>query len=69
MTINTSASTQQAATEGTVDEGLEAAARDHQGLAQLLLHQLAEHEAQQQRRRLEAELDEGVAEQAEARPS
>ena len=33
------------------------AARDDQRLAQLLLHQLAEHEAEQHRRRLEAELD------------
>src|SRR4051794_21077034 len=57
---------QQAAAERPIDEGPEAAARDHQRLAQLLLHQLAQHEAQQQGRRLEAELDERIAEEAEA---
>ena len=60
---------QQAAAERPVDEGHEAAARDHQRLAQLLLHQLAEHEAQQQRRRLEAELDRGHSRTGRSPPS
>ena len=41
------------------------AARQDERAPQVLLHQLAEHEAEQHRRRLEAELDQRVADEAE----
>src|SRR5687768_5766717 len=49
----------------TLDEGGELAPRDDQGTPQILLHETAEHEAEKQRRGLEAELDERVADKAE----
>ena len=48
-----------------VDEDFQAAARQQQGAAQVLLEAGAEHEAQQYRRRVEAELKQDIADDAE----
>src|SRR6478735_2325732 len=47
-----------------LEEGREVASRQDQGPAQVLLHQFAEHEAEQHRRRLEAELDQRIDDEA-----
>ena len=48
-----------------VDEGRKVAARHQQRPAQIFFHQLAEHEPEQHRRRLEIELDQRIADQRE----
>jgi len=65
MTAKHQRNDEQTGAERPLQEGHEAAARNDEGLTQLLLHQPAQHEAQQQRRRLESELDQRVAEQPE----
>ena len=49
------------------EEDRQIAARDDQRAPQVVLQQRPEHEAEQQRRRLAAELDQRVAEEAEER--
>ena len=50
-----------------VDEDHRIAAREHQRAAQILLHQRPQDEAEHQRRRLAAELEQEIAEQREQR--
>ena len=52
-----------------VDEHIKSPREISRAPAQLLLHQRPEHEAEQHRRRLEAELDQHVADSAEERRS
>src|SRR5216684_2929622 len=56
---------EEACADGPLDEGGEVAAGDEQGAAEVLLHQPAEHVSEQERSRLEAELEERVADQRE----
>ena len=64
-TIASAASASSVAEIGRVEEDHRVAARDDHRPAQMLLEQRAEDEAEQQRRRLAAELDEHVADHAE----
>src|SRR5713101_255392 len=56
---------EEARADGPLDEGREVAAGDEKGPAEVLLHQPAEHVTEQERSRLEAELEERVADQGE----
>ena len=67
ITMTASASKQKHRGDRALHEGHEASLRERQRLAQLLLHQPPEHEAEQHRRRLEPELDQDIADQPEER--
>src|SRR3546814_11312057 len=60
---------QEADADRAREEHTRVAARDDHGAAEILLHQRAEDEAEQERRRLAAELHEYVSDQSEDRKS
>ena len=62
------ATRKQPAEIGRVRNTVGIAARDQHGAAQVLLHQRPEHEAEQQRRRLEVVLDQPIADQRRRPP-